>query len=607
MVIPATRLKFYRRISALKEHVGDDTILAERIVQSTLYAWQQQSFENLLPPRIPYGCKPYITESTVKEFADWLASQPFNEAAYWLASAYAILVGEDMRTERALFFTPPILSERVIDHLVAQGASLSNQHWHDPACGGAAFLVPIAKRMSQELARQGLSPTQQLQRISKNVSGNDLDPFLLYLSRAFIEMALYQLIQESGYRPDLNLRQGDGLIPTEDDAKPDVIALNPPYRKINSSEATRYRPAHGDVIERQPNIYGLFINRSLQIVRPEGLIGLLTPTSFLSGQSFSKLRKKLIKQAEVRQIDMLSDRSAMFIDVQQETAITILRHGKKTKRVTSKTQINILDSKGNFSPIGKYPLPSSGRPWPIPRTRMDAEWLRLAEAHVTRLDEYGYKAKIGHLVAYRDDRNRFSSLPSGPGESQMRVVPLIWATDIAPSGVFEHNRLTKYDRTEHFVEVKSLQDSSVIKKPSVIMQRLTSSDQRSRLVAAAIPQSFLDKYGGFVCENHVIVLEPLREDAQEPELLAQLLNTSCVDSVFRCISGSSNVSVFELNELLLPPPTHLQKRYTELGSMELAAKAAYQDGYTLPRTRKVAKKPKLSKSKMVALKTPPND
>ena len=62
-----------------------------------------------------------------------------------------------------------------------------------------------------------------------------------------------------------------------------------------------------------------------------------------------------------------------------------------------------------------------------------------------------------------------------------------------------------------------------------------------------------------------------------PELVAALLNTSCVDSVFRCISGSSNVSVFELNELLLPAPKRLQKRYEELGVMELAAKAAYGD------------------------------
>lgn len=582
MVIPATRLKFYRRVNLLRKEVGDDPVLAKRIVQSTLHIWQQQSFEDLLPSSMPYGCSRFVTKAAVQGFAGWLAAQPFNEAAYWLASAYAILVGESTRTERALFFTPPALSERVIDHLVAQGASLSDQRWHDPACGGAAFLVPIARRMSEELSKQGMASAQQLRRISANLSGNDLDPLLLDLSHAFIEMALYPLIQDSGRRPDLKLYQGDGLIPPElGSIKPDVLALNPPYRKLKAIEVERYRQVHGDIIEKQPNIYGLFINRSLQIVRTGGLIGLLTPTSFLSGQSFSKLRTKLLAQAEMLQVDMLSDRSAMFIDVQQETAITVLRRCKPRELQADTARINVLDSKGRFSSLGKYPLPNSGRPWPIPRTITDAKWLRLAEANAVRFDEYGYKAKIGHLVAYRDERPRFSTLPSeggsGVGVNVRRVVPLIWATDITPNGLFGHSRQTKYDRIERFVEVKGLRDSGVIIKPSVVMQRLTSSDQRSRLVAAAVPRAFLDTYGGFVCENHVIVLEPVGEDAMSPELVAALLNTSCVDSVFRCISGSSNVSVFELNELLLPAPKRLQKRYEELGVMELAAKAAYGD------------------------------
>lgn len=582
MVIPATRLKFYRRINLLKKETGDDPLLVRRVVQSTLYVWQQQSFEDLLPLRMPYGCSHFVCKPVVRKFAGWLATQPFNEAAYWLASAYAILVGEDTRTERALFFTPPALSERVIDHLIAQGASLSDHHWHDPACGGAAFLVPIARRMSKELSEQGMTSARQLRRISANLSGNDLDPLLLELSHAFIEMALYPLIQDSGIRPKLKLYEGDGLTSTGlGNTKPDVLALNPPYRKLKALEAERYRWVHEDIIEKQPNIYGLFINRSLQIVRTGGLIGLLTPTSFLSGQSFSKLRTKLLAQARTLQVDMLSDRSAMFIDVQQETAITILRRCKPRKVQSDTAQVNVLDSKGHFSSIGKYPLPNSGRPWPIPRTTTDARWLRLAETNAVRFDEYGYKAKIGHLVAYRDERPRFSTLPSDRGcgakSNPRRVVPLVWATDISSNGLFEHSRLTKYDRVERFVEVKGLGDSGVIVKPSVVMQRLTSSDQRSRLIAAAVPKRFLDIYGGFVCENHVIVLEPVRDDAMSPELVAELLNTSCVDSVFRCISGSSNVSVFELNELLLPDPEQLQKRYEEHGAMELAAMAAYED------------------------------
>ena len=579
MVIPTTRLKFYRRVALLKEELGDDQALAKRIVQSTLYVWQESSYKDLLPTRMPYGCSQFVANKNIRGFAFWLSAQPFNEAAYWLASAYAILVGESTRAERALFFTPPVLAERVIDHLLDKGASLTDHHWHDPACGGAAFLVPIAVRMSQELKNQGLTAVQTLKRISSNLSGNDLDPLLLEFSTAFIEMALYPLIQVAGLRPSLRLDHGDGLLtPIPGEKKPDVLALNPPYRKLKAAESDLYRDAHGDIVERQPNIYGLFINQALRLVRPGGLIGLLTPTNFLSGQSFSKLRTKLIEQAEILQIDMLSARSATFIHVQQETAITVLRQGAPQDGQSRSTNVSVADSEGCFRSIGNYPLPQKGSPWPIPRTTADADWLHLAVTNAVRFSEYGYRAKIGHLVAYRDERVRFINPPSLKNKSnKKRVVPLVWATDITPNGLFEHKRMTKHFRPERFVELDGLSETGLVRKPSVVMQRLTSSDQKSRLVAAAVPDTFLDAYGGFVCENHVIVLEPLHEDAMSPEMLASLLNTSCVSSVFRCIAGSSNVSVFELNELLLPAEKHLKKRYEELGDMELAARAAYGD------------------------------
>lgn len=65
MVIPATRLKFYRRVALLKEELGDDHALAKRIVQSTLYVWQQDSYIGLVPPRMPYGCSQLVANEVV--------------------------------------------------------------------------------------------------------------------------------------------------------------------------------------------------------------------------------------------------------------------------------------------------------------------------------------------------------------------------------------------------------------------------------------------------------------------------------------------------------------------------------------------------------------
>lgn len=583
MLIPAARLKFYRRVRTLAVLAGSAEDSAERLVRTLLYLWQQRSFPDLLPARAPWRSAAYLQDRSVLDFADWLAEQPFNEAAYWLATAYAVWVGEDTRTQRALFFTPPTLADRVIANLVKQGASLAHHHWHDPACGGAAFLVPIAQGMAVALANVDLTPRERLARIERNLSGNDLDPVLLDLSRSFLEMALFALVQAAGIRPTFRLFQGDGLVSEKiETLKPDVVACNPPYRKLKADEVKRYRKRHGDVIEGQPNIYGLFINQTLQLPRSRGLVGLLTPTSYLSGPSFAKLRTKLLSSSAVLHLDMLSDRTSMFVNVEQETAVTILRVGEVHKAQSSKTQVSVLESDGQFRDVGDYMLPNSGRPWSIPRAVEDVDLLRLAEKQDFRLGDYGYVAGVGHLVAYRDERRRFARLPvvkvtrhTKPRKPTCPILPLIWATDITPDGKFEHGRQTRYHRAEQFVQVSGLADSGVVTQPVVLLQRLTSSDQKSRLVATAVPKSFVDTYIGFICENHVIVLQPTRRDALAPDLLAAMLNTRSVDRVFRSISGASNVAVFELNELLLPDPEQLATQRAVQPNMAAAVRAAY--------------------------------
>ena len=142
-------------------------------------------------------------------------------------------------------------------------------------------------------------------------------------------------------------------------------------------------------------------------------------------------------------------------------------------------------------------------PWPIPRSVSDAALLLAAQQWTSRLCDYGYAPRVGHLVAYRDERRRFPKRPKR--KDQSRVVPIVWAGDITVAG-FEHGRAHKLDRVDYFVEVSDPTHSSVIRAPSVVLQRLTSSDQSHRLIACAVPNEWQAKEGGFVAENHVIAL-----------------------------------------------------------------------------------------------------
>lgn len=554
MVIPEARLKFFRRARALKALCAGDVTAPKRLVLAILWRWQEIKFPVLTQfARRPYGTSHFLVDPAVLDFAEWLADNTnFNVAAYWLATAYAIWVGEAERAKCSLYFTPPRLSERVIDDLVGEGAGLADASWHDPACGGAAFLVPVAQRVSRALIAQGHPARAVIRHIQKNVTGSDLDETLLELSEQFLRMALYDLIALTKDLPEFELIHGDGLLTTTSERRPDIVICNPPYRKLKAVDLQGYADEYAAVIEGQPNIYGLFIHRSIQMAKLGGLVGLLTPTSYLSGQYFSKLRVELLNRAGPLRIDMLSGRTSTFIDVEQETAITILRTREPKEVDRWSVNVSVRTKDDEFEDVGQCVLPTCGRPWPIPKSVDDVPLLKAAEASTVRLSSYGYQAKIGQLVDYRDERKRYAEPPmSLHGRT---VFPLVWATDIAPKGLFSHGRRRRGDKQELYVKTVADEQSCVVRRPAVVMQRVTSTDQPRRLVCAAVPQKWMATHKGFVAENHVLVIEQSVEGtpAFDPQTLAAVLRSATVDRLFRSISGAANVSVFELNQVPMP-------------------------------------------------------
>lgn len=278
---------------------------AAHLTQAVLHLWQKQSYP-ILVKHSPQSAKELLENPLVVEFAAWLAGLDILTGAFWLSSAYAHWVGEGVRTERAMFFTPPELSSRLIDNLVAHGASLTRHVWMDPASGGAAFLALVALRMADTLRTNGKTSAETLKHIARHLIGNDIDICLTSMSKHFLCMALCKEISEAGFEPQFEVTTANALVGLKrHEGSVDVVICNPPYRKMPSSEVTGYREGYQDVIAGQPNLYALFFKLALSLLKPSGIAGLLTPTSYLSGQYFSPLRKYLRTYAEVHQLDII--------------------------------------------------------------------------------------------------------------------------------------------------------------------------------------------------------------------------------------------------------------------------------------------------------------
>lgn len=547
----------------------------EHVIGSALAVWCKHSF-----PALPRSGLRTIAalkhDAALCAFVDFVKEEDLLEATYWFSSAYAQLSGEERRKQLAMFFTPPSLTKRLLDDLSESGVDFVTRSFCDPACGGAAFLTPIAIRMRDALLRRGATPTQVLEHVRLHLLGVDKDAVLCELSKHFLLIALYDEVVSAGECPTFQVYEGDSLLQSVHLlGSLDVVVCNPPFRKMPSAEVEEYFDAFSDVIEAQPNLYSLFIALCVKLLAPGGVCALVTPTSFMSGQYFSKLRTFLITHTSILSIGMVSDRLGVFIDVEQETALTLARREDVNHAQKADAVVSVVSRDGNYVDVGRCVLPNSGAAWPIPRTESDVALLKKASSSVSTLAHYGYVARIGAFVWNRDTRTTYASAKSAERARGRTAVPLLWSSDVAQDGTLRFTGAPKANKEHCFVNMGTKDHPSVVRRPSVVLQRVTSNDQPRRLVAAAVPKRIIDSYGGFVGENHTVILEQTAPNpALTPAQLVELLGTPTVDRYFRCISGTTNVSIFELGQLRLPDPAQL-KRYLEQGyDMASAARKA---------------------------------
>lgn len=468
------------------------------------------------------------------------------QAGYLIGSGYARLLPSRHRARYGVFYTPPALVSRLIEMVTRAGLDWRTAAILDPACGGGAFLAPLAVQMRDALADH--LPQDRVQDIAARLHGFEIDPFGAWLSQVFAEAALLPDCRAAGMRLPQLVSVCDTLANRTGDRRFDLVIGNPPYGKIRLSEAARAQFKRS--LFGHGNLYGLFVDRALDLAQLGGLIAFVTPTSFLAGEYFKALRALLAVDAPPRTIDFVSDRKGIFEDVLQETALVLFLRGGQPAPATVHL-IHAVNGEGvELEHVGAFELPANPQdPWLIPRTADQAELIAHMRGMPHRLADYGYAVKTGPLVWNRHK----PQLRPAPGPD---CYPLVWAESVTQDGQF-HFRADQANH-EPYLQVKTGQQWLLTGTHCVLVKRTTAKEQERRLIAAELPSSWVEEHGAVVIENHLNILVPKTErPAVSPRVLAELLNAEQVDQAFRCISGSVAVSAFELNALPLPDPEKL--------------------------------------------------
>jgi len=184
---------------------------------------------------------------------------------------------KEEKKEEGIFFTPP----RFIQHNISLLPLSELTRVLEPSCGSGEYITALSS-----------FPHLQITGIEKNET------------MAFLVGAVNEDFLE--YTPS---------------EKFDLIIGNPPYFVMKKSDVAK---KYHKFFEGRPNIFILFIIKSLELLKDDGYLSFILPANFLNSLSYEKTRKHL---AQFKILHIVNCKEK-YLETQQETVLLIIQKSK---------------------------------------------------------------------------------------------------------------------------------------------------------------------------------------------------------------------------------------------------------------------------------------
>ena len=234
-----------------------------------------------------------------------------------------------LKKRRGVVYTPQPIVDLILDSALPRRAdALARAVICDPACGDGAFLTAAAR-----LALSRLSRAEALAAL-RNLCGYDIDARAIAKCKARLDATLREWYPHERIDWDVSARNAFDRSAFKDArGRFTHIVGNPPYVRVQHMEQEGRDRIAGQwsVLRGATDLYLVFYELALDLLRDGGIVGYITPSSWLRSDSGSLLRKRLVKSHKVKKIIDFGEYQ-MFEGVTTYTAITIVQKGGKSGR-----------------------------------------------------------------------------------------------------------------------------------------------------------------------------------------------------------------------------------------------------------------------------------
>jgi len=409
----------------------------------------------------------------------------FSDLSYKLTNNFS----KDIKKNNGIYFTPPDTVNNTIN-IIQEYFNYTNE-WYgnilEPSCGSCEYVIELCKRF----------PKSQIKAIEYN-------------------NVIYENIKNlKTENKDLCIINADFLKYKEDE-KYNLIIGNPPYYVMKKSEVDE---DYYKYFEGRPNIFIIFIIKSLKLLKTNGILSFILPLNFLNCLYYDKTRAYISNHFKIISITLCNDK---YIETQQETILFII---EKLDSVQEKDHIH------NSKYIIKI------KEYTIFGIKDNIYNLKQLYQNSYSLADIGFKVNVGTIVwnqckdILTDDKSK---------------TRLIYSSDI------KYNKLIykKYSNNEK----KNHIFKEGIKEPILIINRGYGVGNYN-FEYCLISNDLYDNCEEYLIENHLICIRHISESNKELlikkyEKIIDSLNDNRTKQFIKLYFGNNAINTTELNYIL---------------------------------------------------------
>ena len=300
-------------------------------------------------------------------------------------------IPKEIKKNNGIYFTPPSTVYKTIEYI--KGYNIKSIL--EPSCGSCEFIKKLI-----------------LEFPLVNITGIEYNK------------TIYESIQK--YNSEKIKLYNDDFLKYDNNTTYDLIIGNPPYYVMSKKDVDNI---YYDYFDGRPNIFILFIIKSLSLLNKEGILYFILPKNFINCLYYEKTRRYIVEHFKILQIIDCNDK---YIETRQDTIIFIIqkKKGDNNKYVIEINNNIIFGTIENIEKINKLYNSSKS------------------------LNDLGFKVNVGNIVwnqckkILTDDKSK---------------TRLIYNSDI-------HNNkliIKKYDNKDK----KNYIDKKGINKPLLVINR----------------------------------------------------------------------------------------------------------------------------------------